>query len=340
MASSVTCAAADCSRTFFYPPSTLTGNAVLLAFFATLIPIALALGAKYRSLGFATAIAMGLVLEVVGYVGRLLLHSRPDSRAGFALFLVGTTLGSTCVSGAMFLVVPRIVAVYGKEYHSWRPVWYLTLFSVLTVVALILEFAGSVLLTIQDAPTLVNIGARILVVGLAVQLVALIIFVIHATLFAIALRTRQHSLDPKFSYVYTSNLFKITILMFSVAAALVILRTAYRILEVAEGFRSSIAQAEVLFMVLDGAAMLIAIILLLAFFPARALGQSWSETSIRQLSRQTRRMTRPEPARLLISRPNLVHDQMSMKSQTNSYSPRRTNYTAPQRDMVDSDNLW
>lgn len=155
MASSVTCAAADCSRSFFYQPPTLTGNAVLLALFATLIPVALALGAKYRSLGFATAIATGLALEVVGYVGRLLLHSKPDSRVGFVLFLIGTTLGSTCVSGAMSLIVPRIVAVYGKEYHSWRPVWYLTLFSILTVVSLILELAGSVVLTIHDAPTTV-----------------------------------------------------------------------------------------------------------------------------------------------------------------------------------------
>ncbi|KAI0453451.1 RTA1 like protein-domain-containing protein [Xylaria acuta] len=342
MASSFTCAAADCPRAFLYQPPTLTPNVILLAFFATLIPVALALGARYRSLGFTTAIATGLVLEVVGYVGRLLLHSNPNSRAGLAIFLVGTTLGPTCICGAMFLIAPRIVAVYGEEYHAWRPVWYLVLFSVLTMVSLILELAGSVVSIVQDVPTTVDIGVRILVAGLAVQLVALIIFVIHATLFAIALRTRQHGLDPRFSHIYTGNLFRVSIVAFTVATALVILRTAYRILQVAEGFQSTIAQAETLFLVLDAGAVHIAATLLLAFFPARVLGQSWPETSFRRLSRQTRRMTRPEPARLLISRPSPVPDQMNMKTPMRTYSPARVNYAAPisQSGMVDSDNLW
>ncbi|KAI1750805.1 hypothetical protein F4782DRAFT_532090 [Xylaria castorea] len=342
MASSVTCAAADCSRTFLYQSPTLTPNSILLAFFAILIPVALALGARYRSLGFATAIATGLALEVAGYIGRLLLYGKPNGRTEFAIFLVGTTLGPTCICGAMFLVVPRIVAVYGEEYHAWRPVWYPVLFFILTMVSLILEITGSVLSTVLDVSTTVDTGVRILVVGLAIQLVALVIFVIHATLFAIALRTRQHGLDPRFSHIYTSTLFRVSIVAFTVATVLVILRTAYRILQVAEGFQSSIAQAEALFLVLDGGAMQIAITLLLAFFPARALGQSWPETSLRRLSRQTRRMTRPEPARLQISRPSLVPDRMNMKSPMRTYSPGRVNYTPPisQRGMVDSDNLW
>ncbi|KAI8954209.1 RTA1 like protein-domain-containing protein [Xylaria longipes] len=342
MTSSFACATADCSREFLYQPPSPPPNAALLAFFATLIPVALVLGARYRSFGFATAIAAGAALEIAGYIGRLLLHSKPSNRAEFAISLVGTTLGPTCISGAIFSIVPRIVAVYGEEYHGWRPVWYLVLLFVLTLASLILEIAGSVVSTVQDVPIMVDTGVRILVAGLAVQLVALVTFVFHVALFAIALRTRRHSLDPRFSHIYTSNLFRVSILAYTVATALVILRTAFRILQFAEGFQSSVAQSEVLFLVLDGGAMHFATTLLLVFFPARALGQSWSETSFRRLSRQTRRMTRPEPARLLISRPSPAPDRMNMKTPIRTYSPRRANYEAPisQRGMVDSDNLW
>ncbi|KAI0186783.1 RTA1 like protein-domain-containing protein [Xylaria flabelliformis] len=342
MADTVTCAAADCSQAFLYQPPALSPNAAFLAFFAALIPVALALGARYRSLWFATAIATGLALEVAGYTGRLLLHNNPNSRAEFTIFLVGTTLGPTCICGAMFLIVPRIVAVYGEGYHAWRPIWYLVFFFILTMATLILELAGSVLSTVWDAPATVDTGVRILIVGLAVQLVSLVIFVMHTLLFSIALRTRQHGLDPRFSHIYTSKLFRASIIAFTVATALVILRTAYRILQVAEGFQSPIAQAEVLFLVLDGGAMHVATTLLLVFYPARALGLSWSETSFRKLSRQTRRITRPEPARLLISRPSPMPDRMNMKSPMRTYSPGRVDYTAPisQRGMVDSDNLW
>ncbi|KAI8624853.1 hypothetical protein F5Y19DRAFT_284533 [Xylariaceae sp. FL1651] len=341
MVSSTTCAFADCSRIFLTHPPILAGNAILLAFFAILIPIALAQGIKYKSSGFATAVTTGLALEVVGYIGRLLLHGNPNSRNDFIVFLVGTTLGPTCISGAMFLVMPRIVAVYGEEYHSWRSAWYLFLFSALVAVSLTLELVGSLLSTVQDKPRVVDTGIRVLVVGLAIQLVAHIIFVLHAVFFAFALRTRQHGLDPKFAPVYNGSLFRIFLTVFTIATTLIVLRTAYRIVEIAEGFQSSIAQAEELFLVLDGAAMLVAAILLLAYFPARALGQSWSQTSARKLSQIPPRPVRPASAQLPTTDPSPTYNRMSMKSVISNKSSRKASHPpAPPRHMVDSEALW
>ncbi|KAI3342437.1 RTA1 like protein-domain-containing protein [Ustulina deusta] len=338
MASSITCISANCLRV----PPTLTGNAILLAFFAILIPIAVALGARYKSLGFATAISTGLSLEVVGYVGRLLLHSHHNNGIDFTIFLVGTTLGPTCICGAMFWIVPRIVAVYGDQYRCWRPVWYLLLFSVLTIVSLVLEFAGSIVSTVQDAPTAVETGVRVLIAGLAVQLLALAIFVLHGILFAITLRTRQHELNPKFAFVYTSALFRLFLAAFTSTTALVILRTVYWTIQVAGGFQSSIAQDETLFLILDGGVTLIATTLLLICFPARALGQSWPETSIRRLSQEPLQPIHQAPSQLPVARPSPTYSRMNMKTSMSTYSPRRVNhYTPPpQRGMVDRDELW
>lgn len=229
MSSSIICISADCPRIFLFQSPTLAGNAVLLALFTILIPTALVLGVRYKGSGFATAIATSLALEVVGYVGRLLLRNNHNNSTYFAIFLAGTNLGPTCICGAIFSIVPRIIAVYGEEYRSWRPVWYLLFLSVLTTVSLVLELVGSIVSTVQDAPTAVRkslgvypsyqlltsikveTGIRVLVAGLAIQLVALTIFVLHATLFAITLRTRQHDLDPKFAPVYTSVLFRISL---------------------------------------------------------------------------------------------------------------------------------
>ncbi|KAI0471308.1 RTA1 like protein-domain-containing protein [Xylaria cf. heliscus] len=342
MASTVPCDTADCLRAFLDPRPSLTANVVFLALFAVLIPVALVLGVKYKSLAFAIPIATGLVLEVLGYIGRLLLHNEPNSRAGSSMFLVGTTLGPTCIWAAVLLIAPRVVAVYGEEYYGWRPVWYLIFLSILTTASLILEFTGSVVLTVQDVPTVVDTGIQILLVGLAVLLVALVIFIVHAVFFVIALRKRQHGLDPKYSHIYTSNLFRASVSASSVATSSILFRTAYQIMHLAEPLQSFPIPAELSFLLLDAAGMLIATILLLAFIPARVFGQSWPETSFRRLARQARRMARPEPARLLISRPGPVHDQMNMKSTSRTDSPGRTNYAAPipQREMVDSENLW
>ncbi|KAI0431713.1 RTA1 like protein-domain-containing protein [Xylaria sp. FL1042] len=341
-ANSITCFSTGCSRVFLFQPPTLTANAVLLAFFAILIPIALTLGARYRSLGFATAIATSLSLEVIGYIGRLLLHNHHNDRTDFAIFLVGTILGPTCICGAMFWTVPRIVTIYGEQYHSWRSLWYLLLFSVLTIVSLALEFAGAIVATVQDAPSTIGTGLRVLITGLVVQLVALFIFTLHGILFAIKLRTRQHELDPKFTFVYTSTPFKIFLATFTSTTVLISLRTGYRTVQVAEGFQSPIAQSEILFLVLDGTVMLVATILLLVCFPARVLGQSWPDTPVGRLPQEPLRAIHQVPKPLPVASPGPTYSHMSTKSSMSTGSLRKANHRVPppQREMVDRDDLW
>ncbi|KAI0015991.1 RTA1 like protein-domain-containing protein [Xylariomycetidae sp. FL0641] len=334
------CTSGDCPRQFLTYQPTLAGNAVLLSLFAALIPAIAVLGFKFRSSVFGTAVSTGLALEVLGYIGRLLLHSSPNSRGDFILFLLGTILGPTCVCGAMFLVVPRIVALYGEEFRTWRPTWYLFLFYALTTICLVLELAGILASTVQDDSDLIDIGVRILVVGLAFQLAALAIFVGHAILFAIALRTRRHALDPKFAAVYGSGYYKAFLTAFSTATFLLVLRTAYRIVEIAEGYMSSIAQDENLFLVLDGAMVLLAVILLAIFFPARVFGHYWPQTSTRRLSQTPPRPLRTTPVQLSSTRPSPTYDpRMSLKSTVASNSPRRIP-PPPNRNMVDSEALW
>ncbi|KAI1336565.1 RTA1 like protein-domain-containing protein [Xylariaceae sp. FL0016] len=348
MANSADCNSGDCARVFLtYQPS-LAGNAVLLALFAILIVVALTFGFKYRSSVFATAVSTGLGLEVMGYIGRLLLHGNPDSRGDFIVFLLGTILGPTCICGAMFLVMPRIVKIYGDEYHSWRPVWYLFLFYALTTVSLILQLAGILVSTVLDGSDMIDIGVRVTVVGLVIQLVAIAIFVGHAILFAIALRTRRHVLDDKYASVYSSGFYKGFMVAFSTATVLLLVRTAYRTVDIAEGYESSIAQSEALFLVLDGVMVLLSTILLLAFFPARALGASWTQTSTRSTP-----LAPPRPERTSHSQVSSPHhsphpspayqpkyQRMSIKS-TASRTPVKQQYPPPpQRNMVDSDALW
>ncbi|KAI1081052.1 RTA1 like protein-domain-containing protein [Whalleya microplaca] len=347
MASSADCNSSGCSRVFLtYHPS-LGGNAVLLALFAALIPLALGLGIKYKSSVFSTAIATGLALEVMGYIGRLLSHNDPADRAAFVVFLVGTILGPTFICGAIFLVMPRIVTLYGDEYRSWRPVWYPFVFYALTAAALILELAGGIVSTVQDDHDIIQSGVSVLAVGLAIQIVALAIFISHAMLFAISVRTRHHALDVKFTAVYNSASFKVFLYAFALATSLLVLRTAYRIVVIAEGFESSVAQDETLFLVLDGAMVLIATTILLAFFPSRIFGQSWSQTSARRLSQAPPRPSRPYPLEPPSAQRIPAYNQMGIKaSVTNNhaprYSPRKSQYLdpLPQRNMVDDNALW
>ncbi|KAI2777411.1 RTA1 like protein-domain-containing protein [Daldinia loculata] len=338
MASSTDCVSGRCSRIFLtYEPS-LAGSAIFLALFAILIPITLALGIKYKSSVFATAVVTGLALEVVGYIGRLLLHNTPTDRSGFILFLIGTITGPTFICGGIFLIAPQIVTVYGEEFRSWRPVWYLFVLYVLTAVSLVLELAGVLVSTIQDDIE-VDIGSHVLVAGLVIQLITLVMFIGHAILFAVAVQTRHHMLDVKFAGIYNSMSFKAFLFAFTFAILLLVLRTAYRIVAIAEGFGSSIAQSETLLLVLDGLMVLLATLILLAFFPGRILRDSGSQTLPRRSPRTPLQPIRVAPYDLPSTRSSPTYNRISTKSSTPGHSPRRS-APLPPSNMVDSDALW
>lgn len=94
-----------------YTPS-LPGNAFLLAAFAALVPTSLFLGYRFPSLGFTLNFVTALCLEVLGFAGRLLLRKEAGSKTFFALYLLGSVLGTTAFASALFVVLPHVFGVY------------------------------------------------------------------------------------------------------------------------------------------------------------------------------------------------------------------------------------
>jgi hypothetical protein len=59
-----------------YVPS-LAGNAFYLGIFAVLLVAQVVLGIRYRTWGYLAGLFGGLVLEIIGYAGRLQMHYNP-----------------------------------------------------------------------------------------------------------------------------------------------------------------------------------------------------------------------------------------------------------------------
>lgn len=142
--------AGDCGSTcpveggfYAYKPN-IGGNAVLVAAFAVLILAALYLGIRLRTPVFSATLATGMVLEAVGFVGRVLLHGSRESQAFFVLSLLGTILGPVCISGAIFLTLPHILTVYGDHLSPLRPVVAGIIFYGLAAVAAVIQVIGVV----------------------------------------------------------------------------------------------------------------------------------------------------------------------------------------------------
>jgi hypothetical protein len=231
MATSGDCSKDSCFQDVLHYEPSLAGNATLLALFALLVPLAFIVGIKYHSSVFSTTITTGLFLEIVGYVGRVLLARNDDGyKVDFILGYVGTLVAPTFISLAIFRLMPPIVAAYGDDFKTWRPNWHNIVFYVFTVICVALQAAGGVLTTLPIDSNLVslyisnvskwllivcqqvNIGVRLSVTGLAIQVSSLLIFVFLAFRFAYAVHERRTRLDTSSLVVYNTRRFNVFII--------------------------------------------------------------------------------------------------------------------------------
>lgn len=114
----------------------------MLAAFGALTVPALYLGIKHKVKLFTACFTIGLLGEVVGYIGRIMLHDNPFSKTYFLMYLICTTIAPTFTAAAVYLTLARIVVVYGEEISRIRPRTYTYLFSGLDLIALVVQAVG------------------------------------------------------------------------------------------------------------------------------------------------------------------------------------------------------
>jgi hypothetical protein len=110
-----------------YIPS-LAGNTLFAVIFAGCCLVQLLLGCKYRTWGYMAAAIIGMLTEVIGYIGRIMMHNNPFSKNNFLIYLVMLTIAPAFLSAAIYLCLARIVVVYGEERSRFRPRTYTILF--------------------------------------------------------------------------------------------------------------------------------------------------------------------------------------------------------------------
>jgi hypothetical protein len=92
---------------FDYIPS-LGGNAIFAAIFGVLIIGQLYFGVRHKIWGYMCAMILGLVLEVIGYAGRVMLNSSPFSNNDFLIYLITLTIAPALLSASVCFPTPSL----------------------------------------------------------------------------------------------------------------------------------------------------------------------------------------------------------------------------------------
>ncbi|KAL2068617.1 hypothetical protein VTL71DRAFT_14954 [Oculimacula yallundae] len=271
------CTHATCDLTLGqleYLPS-VWGNAIFVGVFGLLLPIQLFLGINYKTWGFMTGLLLGTALEIIGYVVRILLHFSIFSKDYFIMYLIFLTIAPAFISAGIYICLSRIIMLYAPNLSRFKPRTYTIGFCTSDLVSLILQGVGGALASVAETQADVDIGTNIMIAGLIFQVVSLVVFVILCGDFAWRLRWDRNAWNTENATVYESWIFKGFLYTLALATLCIITRSAFRAIELFDGFAGELANDEVLYMILEPPMISIAVIALTIFHPGIGFQGAW-----------------------------------------------------------------
>ncbi|CAM1503135.1 Fc.00g079110.m01.CDS01 [Cosmosporella sp. VM-42] len=264
---------------FLYIP-TLPGNAIYAGIFGLLLLGQLYLGVKHKTWGYMVAMILGLLLEIIGYVGRIMLHNSPFDDNFFLIYLVTLTIGPAFLSAAIYLCLSRIVVVYGAHLSRFEPRTYTIFFCTCDFISLALQAAGGGIASSADTASLTDTGKNIMLAGLAFQVFSLALFAICGSDFAFRAYKKKSLWNQEHLRLINSRLFNWFLVGLVVATITIFARSVYRCIELSGGFNGALfIKDEALFMVMEGVMIVIACTCLTLLHPAICFRSVWHEAT-------------------------------------------------------------
>lgn len=235
-----------------YRPS-LGANITFMILFSIAMAIQIYQGLRWRTWWFLGAMILGCICEILGYAGRVMLWQDPFSFAGFMLQIIMITLGPAFFSAAIYFTLSRIVVYLGKDYSRLPPRAYYYIFIPCDIVSLSLQGTGGGMSSSSSGTS--QVGVDIAVAGLSFQVITLCLFIALSADFAV-----RHSKGKKRSTIkaHLPMQFKVFTAFLSVAVVLILIRCAYRIAELRDGYHGPLISDEGLFIGLEGVVVIVA----------------------------------------------------------------------------------
>ncbi|RHZ64932.1 RTA1 domain-containing protein [Aspergillus thermomutatus] len=243
-----------------YMPS-LPGTALYLVLFLIMLLVQIYQGFRSRTWSYLACMTCGLLLEVVGYGGRLMLHANPFNFSGFLQYLICLTIGPAFITAAIYLCFRRVIIIYGESFSRIKSRTYAIVFVTCDLLCLILQAAGGAVTATagREQDGLRHTGINIMITGLAAQVASLGAFMALAIDYLWRLRRQRQSqscmASSGVSWKWRGFLW--VTLGLGIATFLIFIRSIFRTAELNGGFSSDLANDEIAFMILEGASMIV-----------------------------------------------------------------------------------
>ncbi|KFY61754.1 hypothetical protein V496_04912 [Pseudogymnoascus sp. VKM F-4515 (FW-2607)] len=258
------------ATTYGYYPN-LGVNIFMVVIFAICAISQVYLGIKYRLRAYPIVVFLGCLGECVGYVGRVMMHSNPWDSGPFIIQILLLIVSPSLLAAGLYLTLKHLVLHYGPQYSRLSPKFYTWLFVVCDAIGFLTQCIGGGIQASADNTDkkMLDMGNSIMVAGVSFQAATMVVCGLLSLDFVYNLY--RHRGERKETVQNTSSrsakAFQFYLVCFVVAFVAILTRCIYRIPEMAGGWKNHLMRDEVGFMILDGAMIATATILMTVAFP-------------------------------------------------------------------------
>lgn len=265
--------------TYGYYPN-LSANSFFLALFALCCVSQLVLGTWRKTWTWLVVLAIGTFGEAVGYGGRVMMNHNPWSGAGFKTQICCLVLAPSFLAAGIYVTLKHLVIYCGAENSKLKPRLIPWIFIGADFGSIVLQaLGGGIAASAGDHnvnPKLLNAGNGLIVAGIAFQVATMAVcglFIIDFYLRfqkakkAGSLATMRSEYEKHQNVAKEARNFKIFCFAIALAFITIWIRCIYRLPEMAGGWGNTLMRNEKEFLVLDGAMVGIACILMTVFHP-------------------------------------------------------------------------
>ncbi|KAH8805478.1 putative RTA1 domain protein [Xylogone sp. PMI_703] len=258
-----------------YDPS-LAANVAYLTVFAVLLFVQAILGWIYRSWGFLVGMSFGLILEIIGYIGRVGLHGDPFSFNDFVIQLVCLTIAPAFLSASIYLCLSRLIVIHGAHFARFQPKTYTYTFITCDIISLILQAAGGGIAASANAQSDKDTGVDVMIAGLVFQVVSLLLFMALSLDFVRYVRGADgNGTNPQFAGLRERPTFRLFPYALAVATITIFIRCVFRVAELQGGFGGKIANDQTVFLIFEGPMIMAAVFVLTVCHPGLCFDGAW-----------------------------------------------------------------
>ncbi|KAG2348967.1 RTA1-domain-containing protein [Suillus weaverae] len=204
-----------------------------------------------------------------GFGFRFALHYNPDSLGIYIAEYLMIVLSPCFFIAANYVLLGRLAREIDCVHQVLLPVRWLTLIFVLSDVTTFVIQAVGASMTTSTVYNSALTGLHVFLAGLVLQLASFIFFCVVYARFLYKVRAEEQAMWMRDSKQHWNSDWRTLAAATAVSCITILIRSCYRVAEIAQGFHGSLGSSEEAFYLGDTLPLLVAIVIYVPFWPGR-----------------------------------------------------------------------